>query len=269
MGKLFIFLQHIVPHHLLSRLVGKIAAAELSWIKKPFIRLFIRIFNVDMSESKQSEDDFKSFNEFFTRELTDGARPLPASADRIASPADGKVSACGRIEGNQVLQVKGQTYSLEKLLADSSPPYKDGSFITIYLSPSNYHRVHMPFTGKLIRMKYLPGRLFSVNETTVSGVDDLFAINERMVCEFETEFGPAAVIMVGAMIVAGIQPAWRSAPYPSRYREELPENVMFTQGEELGRFLLGSTAIVLTQAGVSFDLEEGDSVRVNADIGKL
>ncbi len=266
MGRLFVYLQYLLPHHLLSRLVGRLAASEQPWVRKTFIGLFSRAFAIDMSESLHQAHEFASFNDFFTRELKPGSRPVTANHDQLCSPADGTVSECGQLEGNLILQAKGHTYSLEKLLAATHTPYQGGSFATIYLAPSNYHRVHMPFSGRLTAVRYVPGRLFSVNDVTATHVPDLFAINERMVCEFDTEQGPAAVVMVGAMIVAGVRPRWREHPYPSHYREELPENVEFEKGDELGQFLLGSTAIVITQFPVDWTVKKGDKVKVNSAI---
>ena len=258
MDKIFIFLQHVVPQHLLSRCTGWLAhLRHPEWLKNRAIGLFVRHFNVDMTEAV--EPDFRrypSFNAFFTRALREGTRPM-AEAD-IVCPVDGTVSQLGPISEGLLFQAKGRYYSAQELLGgdgDRAARFGDGRFATIYLSPRDYHRVHMPVAGRLTATCYIPGKLFSVNPTTADNVDRRFARNERLVCYFETAVGPMAMILVGAMIVAGIETVWSGqvAPPPKRpvFRDyaTLPEPVELARGDEMGRFMLGSTVILLFPEG--------------------
>ncbi len=198
-------------------------------------------------------DDFACFNDFFTRELEPNARPLDPDSEAIICPVDGAVSAIGNIDVEQVFQAKGKSFSLSALLGGEQKLvdyFHGGKFATLYLSPRDYHRIHMPLTGTLEEMIYVPGKLFSVNQTTAENIDELFARNERVVCIFETDLGPMALILVGAMIVASIETVWAGQVAPSklklhteRYQEHSP--ITIRRGEEMGRFKLGSTAIVL------------------------
>jgi len=251
----FIILQYILPQHLLSRLVGKLAETQIPWLKDLLISRFIAQYNVDMNEAADPDyRNYQNFNAFFTRALKDGARPIATGAQDIACPADGAISQLGQIIDGRIFQAKGQDYSLLQLLGgdrEAAALFSGGSFATVYLSPRDYHRVHMPLAGTLQSMTYIPGALFSVNTTTAENVQGLFARNERAVCLFETEAGPMAVILVGALIVAGIETAWdgQIAPPPSGikttdYRKGARE-IFLEKGEEMGRFKLGSTAIVL------------------------
>lgn len=250
---LFIAFQYLVPQHLLSRIVGKIAASEIYWIKNKFITFFIKKFDINMQEAKlKNADDFSCFNDFFTRELEDGARPINTEANSIVSPADGAVSQLGGIKNGRVFQAKGQDYSLHELLGGDAPlteEFADGVFSTIYLSPKDYHRVHMPVTGKLRKMLYVPGDLFSVNQTTAENVPRLFARNERLVAIFDTEHGPMAMVLVGAMIVAAIETVWAGRISPPERKLKVTEftdiqPIELLKGEEMGRFLLGSTVVL-------------------------
>lgn len=254
MDKFFIFLQHIVPQHLLSRCVGWLARLEHpAWLKNRVIRIFIRHFGVNMAEAADPDSaNYPCFNAFFTRALREGARPL-AQAD-ILCPADGAISQLGDIEQGRIFQAKGQSFSAWELLGgdtERAPLYDGGRFATIYLSPRDYHRVHMPLAGRLTATRYIPGDLFSVNQVTAQNVPRLFARNERLVCHFDTEAGPMAMVLVGAMIVAGIETVWAGqvAPPPGNPVEvdylKLPEAVSLEKGAEMGRFMLGSTVILL------------------------
>jgi len=250
---LFILLQHLLPQHLLSRAVGYLAESRYNWIKRPFIKWFARQYQVNMSEALIEDlDQFDNFNAFFTRELKPGLRPLDDAT--VVSPADGAISQIGNIEYGRILQAKGRGYGLSTLLgghADLAEQFIHGRFATIYLSPSDYHRVHMPISGTLRESLYVPGDLYSVNQTTAKGVDNLFARNERLVAIFDTEHGPMAMILVGAMIVAGIETVWGGQVAPVqknswRIDHQKPvEPVILQQGEEMGRFKLGSTVILL------------------------
>ena len=262
MDRFFILLQHIVPHHRLSRIVGLLAQSRIHWLKDVCIRLFVKVYKVDMREyARKIPAEFSTFNDFFTRELRPGARSIRGS---ITCPADGRVSAVGRIERNQIFQAKGLTYSLQKLLAtELVETFMDGSFITIYLAPNNYHRVHFPVACDLLNATYVPGRLFSVNQVTASNVPDLFADNERLVCTMGTAAGSAAIIMVGAMIVAGIKSAWNEDPYKARrLKSEIFDDPQhYEMGAELGQFYLGSTAIILLPGKVEWKVQAADVVR--------
>jgi phosphatidylserine decarboxylase len=251
---LFIILQYLLPQHLLSRLAGKIADCTIPWIKNPFIEWFIKKYNVDMSLALEEEPrNYPSFNAFFTRALKEGVRPIDDDEDSIASPADGAISQLGKIDFHQVFQAKGQHYTLHKLLGgdeNNIKLFEHGNFATVYLSPRDYHRVHMPIDGKLVSMTYIPGDLFSVNQATAENVNELFARNERLIAYFDTPIGPMAMILVGAMIVAGIETIWAGqvAPPPRKITRTdyvAKSDFYMKKGDEMGRFKLGSTVILL------------------------
>ena len=247
---LFIISQYIVPQHGLSRLVGWFASTKIEFIKNLFIKNFAKKFDVNMDEAKIEDlEAFPCFNDFFTRELKDGARPI--ADDALVSPADGAVSQLGKIELGRVFQAKGRDFSVTELLggdSDRAAPFMNGDFATIYLSPKDYHRVHMPCAGTLKETIYVPGDLFSVNPATAEGVDGLFARNERLVCMFETEYGPMAMVLVGAMIVAGIETVWSGQVCPLPKEAQLQKydggEIKLEKGEEMGRFKLGSTVVL-------------------------
>ena len=255
----FIVFQYIMPQHILSRIAGFIADCEWHWLKNPIIKGFISHYDVNMDEAQEeSPESYKSFNQFFTRALKDNVRPLVDSKHSIACPADGAVSQLGDIKNGRIFQAKGQDYSLLELLGgdqETANPFIDGNFATIYLSPKDYHRVHMPLTGKLLSMTYVPGDLFSVNTTTAENVPRLFSRNERAVCIFETSSGPMAIVLVGAMIVAGIETPWEGQVAPLKRKinvthyNKKQQDIIIEKGEEMGRFKLGSTAIVLFGPG--------------------
>lgn len=254
---LFINFQHIVPQHLLSRGVGRLAASENTFVKNTFIKNFAAQYDVNMAEALEENPlAYKSFNDFFTRALKPNARPIAADAKAIISPADGAISQIGAISADKIFQAKGHDYSVVTLLggdAKRAEAFIGGQFATVYLSPKDYHRVHMPFTGKLTQMIYVPGDLFSVNTTTAENVPNLFARNERAVCLFDTEVGQMAVVLVGAMIVAGIATAWAGNLAPQGKNLVITNydgSITLNKGDELGRFYLGSTAIVLFGANV-------------------
>ena len=281
MDKIFIFLQHILPQHLLSRCVGWLARLEHPvWLKNWLVHGFIRHFGVNMAEAADPDStSYPSFNAFFTRPLREGARPL-AQAD-ILCPADGAISQLGAIEGGRIFQAKGQSFSAWELLGgdtERAPLFDGGRFATIYLSPRDYHRVHMPLAGRLTASRYIPGDLYSVNQVTAENVPRLFARNERLVCHFDTEAGPMAMVLVGAMIVAGIETVWAGqvAPPPDNPVEvdylKLPEAVALEKGAEMGRFMLGSTVILLfPRDSVSWDESYGAGVatRLGEKLGDI
>ncbi len=259
MDKVKITLQYILPKHLISRLVGLLAAAKLGFVTHALIKLFIKSYGINMAEAKhENASDYASFNEFFTRPLKDGMRPIVNDEKMLAHPVDGAVSQLGAIEGDQLIQAKGHYYSVQALLGgdeQTAAPYKNGQFACIYLAPKDYHRIHMPIAGTLREMIYVPGELFSVNPLTAENVPGLFARNERVVTIFDTEVGPMALVLVGATIVASIETVWAGTVTPPRgkdvfrwqYPSEGPNAVHLAKGAEMGRFKLGST-VVLTFA---------------------
>lgn len=279
MPSAFIALQHLVPQHTLSRLAGALAASEQPWLRDRLIRRFVAAFNVDLSEAARGIGQFASFNDFFTRELKPGARPLADAGAFILSPADGAISQLGPITGGRILQAKGRDYSVAEILGESheaaAARFEGGRFMTIYLSPRDYHRVHMPAAGRLDSTAYLPGDLFSVNQDTAEGVDRLFARNERLACLFEGPDGHFASIMVGAMIVAGIDTVWDNqfrTHAPAPVREEFAGAAHdFAAGDEMGRFYLGSTVVLLFEPGrIEWldELEPGEPLRMGQAIGR-
>ena len=268
-------LQAILPQHLLSRLVGKLAQLERPvWLKNLLIRSFMKRYDIDLTEATcSSGEDFPHFNAFFTRSLREGTRPL-ASSEWIHT-ADGVLSQRGGVSSGQVVQAKGRNYSVQALLAgteEEASRYASGCFATTYLSPRDYHRVHMPIRGLLVKTRYVPGDLFSVNAATVDRVDGLLARNERLVCFFETEQGGVAVVMVGAMIVAGIATVWggREAPGAGEIREQVwtaNEAPLLEGGQEMGRFFLGSTVVLVTEAAdLRWTNQVGEAVTVRSSL---
>lgn len=251
--RLAVLPQYLLPKQLLTQLAGKLAGAELGGVTTALIRRFIARYNVNMAEAANPDPaSYKSFNEFFTRPLRDGVR-LPANADFLC-PVDGAISQFGTIERDQIFQAKGHSYSTTALLGgdrELAAPFENGSFATIYLSPRDYHRIHMPCDGRLSRMIHVPGALFSVNPTTARGVPGLFARNERVVCLFDTAAGPFALVLVGATIVGSMATAWHGVVNPPRpgvvreWRYDGENSVLLKKSDEMGRFLLGSTVVLL------------------------
>ncbi len=279
--KLFILLQHLLPQHLLSRLIGALAECHTPRVKNTFIGWFAGRYGVNMSEA-QIEDlrAYANFNAFFTRALKPDARPLDTTANGITSPADGAISQLGTIDHGRIFQAKGRGYGLSTLLGGDirmAEPFKNGRFATIYLAPKDYHRVHMPVAGTLRETLYIPGDLYSVNQTTAANVDQLFARNERLVAIFDTEHGPMAMVLVGAMIVAGIETVWGGQVTPvmrtsihTRFDAQPAADIRLEQGAEMGRFKLGSTVILLFGAQAmqwSEGLEAESTLRMGQLIG--
>ncbi len=246
--------QYILPHHALSKLMSKLTHCENKTWKNLFIRQIIRHYGVNMDEALEPDiNAFKSFNHFFTRELNPDVRPLATERNAIASPADGVVSQAGNITNGKIFQAKGKSFTATDLLggdAERAEPFNNGVFTTIYLSPKDYHRLHMPLTGTLREMVHIPGRLFSVNTATTNSVPGLFARNERVAAIFDTDAGPMALILVGAIFVSSIETVWHGVVTPPSitsvrrwlYQENAP---VLKIGEEMGRFNMGSTIIVL------------------------
>jgi phosphatidylserine decarboxylase len=259
--RLFVAMQYVIPQHFLSRLVYHVTRSRAAAIKNALIKSFMRGFHPDMSETAQPDPlSYASFNEFFTRALRPGARPVDPDSSMLVSPVDGAISQIGRLDGSQIPQAKGHSYSLEALLGsgdtrtqpDWASTFVGGSFATLYLAPFNYHRIHMPLAGTLRAAWYVPGKLFSVNAVTATSVPGLFARNERVVCIFEG--GPLlfAVVLVGALFVGSMETVWHGGITPRRPRRrlELPLDttrapLRLGKGAEMGRFNMGSTVILI------------------------
>lgn len=254
LDKLKIIGQYLYPKRLVSNLVGKLAAAEAGKLTTFLIKNFIKQFNINMDEAKYSDPKhFQTFNDFFTRELKEGAREIIEGEQNLAVPVDGSVSQLGDIKNGRIFQAKGHDFSLRELLGGSdeiAKPFDEGLFSTIYLSPKDYHRIHMPITGKLEQMIFIPGDLFSVNPLTAENVPNLFARNERAVAIFSTAVGPMAMVLVGATIVSSIETVWSGTIDPGhdktlRHWNYADQDVTINKGCELGRFKLGSTIVAL------------------------
>jgi len=253
-SRLFAFFQYLLPKHWLTAVVYRLARVRVPAVKNALIRGFLKLFDVELEEVKgRVPQDFRSFNDFFIRELNDGARPVDANSAAIVSPADGTLSQAGTLRGSRILQAKGIDYSLEDLLAadvDKAGEFSGGAFATIYLAPYNYHRVHAPVDGELVAAHYVPGDLFSVNSKTAAHVPGLFSRNERLNLHFQTAFGPMVVVLVGALNVGSISTPWSGEvrPRKSGVVERIdvsaaPQQVC--KGDLLGWFNMGSTVIVL------------------------
>jgi phosphatidylserine decarboxylase len=277
-GRLFVWFQHLLPQHALSRLVLRATRVRTPWFKNWLVRGFLKLYPIDMTEAAQGDpSSFGSFNEFFTRALKPGARTIAADPDAIACPVDGAISEAGKIDGERLLQAKGRSFSLTELLAAQpwAKSFEGGSFATIYLAPFNYHRVHMPLRGDLKDTVYVPGRLFSVNAVTASHVPNLFARNERVLTLFDTAFGQVALVMVGALNVGSMATVWAGdiTPAARRVVTRLPvPHVSLEKGAELGRFNMGSTVILLFQPGRARwlgDVRAGAIVRLGQRLGSL
>jgi len=250
-----IALQYAMPKHAISRLVGRLAAAKMGWLTTKLISAFIKAYNINMNEAKLKRAcDFSTFNDFFTRELAEGARIIDQNANTLCYPVDGAISQQGDIIAGKLIQAKGFDYSLTSLLggdARTAAPFQKGKFSCIYLAPKDYHRIHMPMAATLREMIYVPGELFSVNPLTANNVPDLFARNERVVTIFDTEHGALAMVLVGATIVASIETTWAGTITPPAgkdiFRWQYPakgvDAITFNKGDEMGRFKLGSTVV--------------------------
>ena len=266
--RLAVLPQYLTPNHAINAFSGRVAGRERGWVTTEIIRWFVRKYSVNMGEALDSNiASYASFNDFFTRALKPGVRPL-AEADLIC-PVDGAISQFGPIAGDQIFQAKGHRYSTTALVggdAALAEQFRDGSFATLYLSPKDYHRIHMPCDGRLTQMIYVPGDLFSVNPTTARGVPGLFARNERVVCVFESTRGPErqnfVLVLVGATIVGSMATVWHGVVNPPRLPDVktwhyVDQKVELKQGDEMGRFLLGSTVVMLfpnaTKASLAFN----------------
>lgn len=247
--KFTVLRQYLVPQHAYTRWMGCLGDCKTPWLKNWAIRTFINKYNVDMSLAVQEDyQSYATFNDFFIRRLKPHLRPIVSTANEIACPSDGVISQMGKINNETIFQAKGYDYSLKSLLGGSeslTESFRDGSFATIYLAPKDYHRVHMPFAGKLRETIYIPGSLFSVNKDTTEAIPNLFTRNERLVCIFDTDIGPMALILVGAMIVGNIVTSWQENPRTSNIELKMYQDVSLEKGAEAGYFKLGSTVIVL------------------------
>ncbi|MDO9002900.1 MAG: archaetidylserine decarboxylase [Aquabacterium sp.] len=254
--RLFVMLQYVLPKQALTAFAGRMAWVKGGALTTRFIRWFVGRYGVNMAEAANPDlASYPTFNEFFTRPLKPGARPL-ADADLIC-PVDGAISQIGPIQRDQIFQAKGHHYSTQALVGGDAllaAQFQDGHFATIYLSPKDYHRIHMPCDGRLTRMIYVPGELFSVNPATARGVPGLFARNERVVCVFETEHGPFVLTLVGATIVGSMATVWHGVVNPPRSKDVrewryTDQSIVLKKGDEMGRFLLGSTVVMLFPKG--------------------
>ena len=278
--KLFAGIQYPLPHHFLSAIVHWLMRIRFRPVKNLLIAVVGGIAGVDWSEAKrQNYSDYKTFNDFFTRELMDDARLVDPDANTFVSHSDGRISQCGRIVSGRILQAKGHHYTVRSLLANdpSSAEFINGFFHTVYLSPRDYHRVHMPADGVLQRMIHIPGRAFSVSPGTVRQVPNLFARNERVVSLFDTPHGPMAVVLVGAMLVSSMDTVWAGTVTPPHGRRvEVGDwsrrDIRLAKGQEMGRFNMGSTVILLLPPGAVSsidDYEPGDVVMMGQKLGRL
>lgn len=279
-----IALHYLLPQLAITRAAGWLAEQKWGAVTHFIIKLFAKQYKVNLAEAAKSEpSDYATFNEFFIRQLKDGVRPINSENNVLCLPADGKVSESGDISTNRLLQAKGHFFTLETLLANDeemAAKFQDGTFITTYLSPTDYHRVHMPCDATLRKMIYVPGELFSVNPFLAEHVPNLFARNERVICEFDTEFGPMVQILVGATVTASMSTVWAGVVNPPRAKEVVVWNyemegekaIKLQKGEEMGAFRLGSTVINLFPKGkvnLNAELTAGAKTRMGEELGKL
>ncbi len=266
-GELFAALQRLLPQHTLSRWLGKVADSRNPRLKDFLIRKAMARYGIDLEEAALgSAAAYGSFNEFFTRHLKEGVRPIDDSPAALVSPADGAISQLGPVNDGTLFQAKGHSFSARQLLGLDDTlceRFRHGAFATVYLSPRDYHRVHMPCDGSLLQSLYIPGRLFSVNDTTTRHIPGLFARNERLVCLFETDRGYLAMVLVGAIFVAGIGTVWRDYYRPNQcHHESFSEPRPFRRGEELGQFRFGSTVVMVTEAPATFCADKAPGATV-------
>jgi len=268
-------LTHALPHRLLCWGARQLAYSHHPRLKQWLIDTVTRRFEVDLSEAATPDPaDYPTFNAFFTRALKPGARTPDPDPATLLMPADGRISQCGAIRDGQIFQAKGRGFTAAQLLgdADAARPYHDGVFATVYLSPRDYHRVHMPWTGRLLETVHVPGRLFSVSPAAVRQIQGLFARNERLVCHFETDFGPMALVMVGALLVSGVETVWSGEEIPA-YGHQITrkdwrgEHIQLQRFEEMARFNYGSTVIVLLPSGAA-ELEPGLGAQTPIRLGQ-
>jgi phosphatidylserine decarboxylase len=272
--------QYLLPHRLLSRIVRWATRWTFAPWKDFLIHTIVKHYNVDLAEAETADfAAYPNFNAFFTRALKAGARPIDADPDAVLCPADGRISQAGPIEQGRIFQAKGFDFGTGELLGDDAraAAYHDGSFLTVYLSPRDYHRVHIPLAGELVETVHVPGRIFSVAPFAIEAIPRLFARNERLVCHFDSALGPFAVVLVGAMLVSGIATVWGGIeipPYANAIvrRGWRGRGIWLKRGAELGRFEMGSTVIVLLPARLgrfSPQLQAEQAVKVGQKVGGL
>lgn len=261
--RMFATLQRALPTHALSRGWLRFTRVHTPWISKTAIEVLYRLYDIDLSEAQESDPRaYSTLNDFFTRALKPGVRPLPSESDAIACPADGILSQVGTMDSGRIVQAKGHVYDVTTLFGGDralAERFIGGCFCTLYLAPHNYHRVHMPSTGRLEEMVYVPGRLFSVNPSTARALPGLFTRNERVVTVWDTDAGPMALVLVGAMLVGAIDTVWAGtitpptghSPSRVRYPETGPDSVVLERGEEMGRFNMGSSVILIYAPGTA------------------
>jgi phosphatidylserine decarboxylase len=267
--------QHLIPKDLSSAVVYRATRSRRAWLRRPLTRWFAKAYGVDMTEAANTDlESYATFNEFFTRELKVGARPIAAGARTLISPADGVLTEHGPIEGGHLYQAKGSAYTLAELLGDTGAAVEaleGGRYFTIYLAPHNYHRVHAPLDARLARTRYIPGARFSVSRATAAAIPRLFCRNERVVCWFETDLGPMIVVLVGALNVSSIS-TFAHGEIASGAARDWPEQppLPVARGAEIGRFNMGSTVVVLLGRDnfrFSSDLSDGLAVRMGQALG--
>ncbi len=272
--------QYVLPHHALSKMASVLTHSTNKTWKNLFIKLIIQLYGVNMAEALETDiNAYQSFNDFFTRELKPGARPVCTEKNAIVCPADGEVSQAGNITDGQIFQAKGKSFTAIDLLGGDkgrAEPFTNGIFTTIYLSPKDYHRLHMPLTGTLREMVHIPGRLFSVNAATANSVPGLFARNERVAAIFDTELGPMALVLVGAIFVSSVETVWHGVVTPPSISEprswQYDDGPTLKIGEEMGRFNMGSTIIVLLgkdKAEWGIEFTAGKPVKLGEGIGRF
>jgi len=280
--RLFALIQRILPQHFLSSIMYKVTRIEITWFKNFIIKKIIDIYNVDMTQA-ETEDwkAFKSFNHFFTRPLKTTARSIAEGSQTIISPVDGTISEIGRIHNGQIFQAKGKSYSLETLIGGSPERaefYQDGYFATIYLSPRDYHRIHMPISGRVREMIHVPGRLFSVSPSATRSINSLFARNERVIAGFSTDAGAMAMILVGAIFVSSMETVWAGTITPPngkhlrQWSYDTQEPIQLKRAAEMGRFNMGSTVIVLFPKNSiewNNDMIAGKAVQFGEKLGEV
>lgn len=267
--------QYLIPQHSLSVVMHRLTQSRVRWFKNLFIRFISWKFKVDVTEAASADlADYDSFNAFFTRNLRAGIRPIAQGNDVVVSPVDGAISQLGSVSQGRIIQAKGRDYSVNELLGENptlAAQYEGGQFATIYLSPKDYHRIHMPLAGKLTAMRYVPGKLFSVNPRTARAVPELFARNERLVCQFDTEFGPVVMVLVGAIFVGSMETVWAGQVTPpygkaiQNWEYSGEQALQFDKGAEMGRFNMGSTVVMLLPPGMqAFNLRwhAGDKIQL-------
>lgn len=267
--------QYLIPQHLLSVIMHRLANSKVSWFKKAFIHFIVSRYKVNVNEAAETNlSTYSSFNAFFTRALREGIRPIAAGDNIMTSPVDGAISQIGKIDAGSIIQAKGRNYSVVELLGGDTAlaeQFEQGQFATIYLSPKDYHRIHMPLTGTLSMMRYIPGKLFSVNPRTARAVPKLFARNERVVTVFETEQGPLVMVLVGAIFVGSMETVWAgkiTPPYSQDVKKwdyEGKEAISLEKGQEMGRFNMGSTVVLLlpkTMSSFNAGLSAGGGINL-------